>query len=92
MKQSFSHLRDINPFPGPHTFFKVLNKYIGLVIGKNGDTVRTLHQKTGCFIFIPKESQPGEDYRFLELSGPKESIDSCKADIDELIENVVSVY
>jgi len=92
MKTNFSHLGEINPFPGPHTFFKISNKYVGLIIGKNGDTVRSLHQKTGCYIFIPKESQPGDDCRYLELSGSKESIEACKREIDELIHNVVRIY
>ncbi len=65
-----------------------MNKYVGLIIGKNGDTVRNLHQKTGCFIFIPKESRPGDDFRTYELSGSKESIEKCIKEIENLIENV----
>ena len=89
LKMNFSHLGDINPFPGPHTFFKVFNKFIGLIIGKNGDTMRTLHHKTGCFIFIPRETQPGDDFRYIELSGGKDSIDNCKTEIEEIITTAV---
>ena len=78
----------MNPFPGPYTTYKVLNKYVGLIIGKNGETVRNLHQKTGCFIFIPKESKPSEEYRLFELSGSKESVEKCMKEIENLIENV----
>lgn len=76
---------EINPFPGPYTHQRVLNKYVGLVIGKNGETVRNLHQKTGCFIFIPKESKHMEDFRVIELSGNSESIQNCVNEIEALI-------
>lgn len=86
---NFSHLGEANTFPGPYTKYKVLNKYVGLIIGKNGETVKNLHQKTGCFIFIPRESRPGEDYRVFELSGSKDNIDKCIKEIENLIENVI---
>lgn len=87
MKINFSSLGELNPFTGPHLQVKVLNKYIGLIIGKNGETVRNLNQKTGCCIFIPKESKEGEDFRMLELSGSDESIKECKKEIETLVEN-----
>ena len=61
---------------------------IGIIIfnlGKNGETIRNIHQKTGCFIFIPKDSRPGEDYRELELSGQNESVELCKREIISMI-------
>ena len=67
-----------------------MNKYVGLVIGKNGDMVRNLHKNTGCYIFIPKDSKEGEDFRVLELSGNQESIDQCKYEIEALIK--INVY
>ena len=76
---------DVNPFPGPHTPLRIPNKMVGLIIGKNGETIRNIHQKTGCFIFIPKDSRPGEDYRELELSGHTESVELCKREIISMI-------
>ncbi len=61
---------------------------VGLIIGKNGETVKTIHQKTGCFIFIPKESRNNEDYRELELSGTPESVEICKREIISMIHMV----
>lgn len=61
---------------------------VGLIIGKNGETVKTIHQKTGCFIFIPKESRASEDYRELELSGTPESVEICKREIISMIHMV----
>ena len=91
MKINFTTLGEQNPFTGPNTHIKVSNKYIGLIIGKNGETVRNLYQKTGCLVFIPKESKEGEDFRILELSGTEESIKECKSDIESLIENANKV-
>ena len=59
-------------------------------VGKNGETIRNIHQKTGCFIFIPKDSRPGEDYRELELSGHTESVELCKREIISMIHLVLS--
>ena len=63
-------------------------------LGKNGETVRTIHQKTNCFIFIPKDSRPGEDFRELELSGPLESVEMCKREIISMIHlvNLILIY
>ena len=88
LKQNFSHMGEINPFPGPHTLLRIPNKMVGLIIGKNGETVKTIHQKTGCYIFIPKDSKPGEDYRELELSGPAQSVEICKREIISMIHMV----
>lgn len=85
LKQNFSHLGETNPFPGPHTPLRIPNKMVGLIIGKNGETVKNIHQKTGCYIFIPKESRPGEDFRELELSGNPESVEICKREIISMI-------
>lgn len=92
LKQNFSHLGEINPFPGPHTLLRIPNKMVGLIIGKNGETVKTIHQKTGCYIFIPKESRPGEDYRELELSGAPESVEICKREIISMIHMVGNIF
>jgi hypothetical protein len=75
----------INPFAGPHTPLRIPNKMVGLIIGRNGETVKTIHEKTGCYIFIPKESRPGEDFRELQLSGPPGSVELCKREIISMI-------
>jgi rRNA processing protein Krr1/Pno1 len=74
-----------NPFPGPHTPLRIPNKMVGLIIGRNGETVKNIHEKTKCFIFIPKDSRPGEDFRELQLSGPPGSVELCKREIISMI-------
>lgn len=44
-----------------------------------------IHEKTNCFIFIPKDSKPGEDFRELELSGPAQAVELCKKEITSMI-------
>lgn len=34
------HVGDHNPFPGPNTKVKVPDKFVGLIIGKNGENLR----------------------------------------------------
>jgi rRNA processing protein Krr1/Pno1 len=80
-----SSVGQINPFPGPHTPLRIPNKMVGLIIGRNGETVKNIHDKTRCYIFIPKESRPGEDFRELQLSGPPGSVELCKREIISMI-------
>ena len=85
MKQNFSHLGETNPYPGPYTPLKIPNKMVGLIIGRNGETVKIIHERTQCLIFIPKESRPGEDFRELQLSGSPENVENCKREIISMI-------
>ena len=31
---------EVNPFPGPHIPYSIPNSLTGLIIGKNGDTIK----------------------------------------------------
>jgi len=46
---------EVNPFPGPYLFLPIPNHVIDVIIGPNGQTIKTLYQKTGGYIFIPKD-------------------------------------
>lgn len=83
--QGDTSVGQVNPFPGPHTPLRIPNKMVGLIIGRNGETVKNIHEKTRCYIFIPKESRPGEDFRELQLSGPPGSVELCKREIISMI-------
>jgi hypothetical protein len=61
------HIGESNPFPGPYCKVEIANKHAGLVIGRNGDTLRGICNRSGAYIFIPKESQ-GE-WRVIQISG-----------------------
>jgi len=48
---------EANPFPGPHVPYPIPNSLIGLIIGKNGETIKQIHNKCGAYVFIPKQTE-----------------------------------
>lgn len=82
-----SHTGISNPFLGPYTYLKIPNHVIGLIIGKSGETINRICNKTNCFVFIPKECLPGEKTRELQLSGSENSVKECSEEINSLVYN-----
>ena len=85
MKMNSEHLGESNPNPGPYTLLKIPNKMVGLIIGRNGETIKLIQESTKCGVFIPKDSRPGEDFRELQLSGKPENIEVCRREIISMI-------
>ena len=85
MKMNSAHLGESNPNPGPYTLLKIPNKMVGLIIGRNGETVKLIQESTGCNVYIPKDSRPGEDFRELQLSGKLENVEICRREIISMI-------
>ena len=85
MKLNSAHLGESNPNPGPYTLLKIPNKMVGLIIGRNGETVKLIQESTGSDVYIPKESRPGEDFRELQLSGKPENVEICRREIISMI-------
>lgn len=56
--------------------FNVPNEVVGIIIGRGGTTHRQLQENTGCQVVIPKESDPGCNYRSITLRGSRVSV-SC---------------
>jgi len=67
--------KDKNPYQGPHVLMPIPNHLTGLVIGKNGETIKLLHNRTGANIFIPKTCDPCTQKRVLEISGSEVQIE-----------------
>ncbi len=44
---------DINPFSGLHVPIDVPDKFVGLIIGKNGENLRGIAQRSNTKIFMP---------------------------------------
>jgi len=85
------YVGDTNPFPGPHQKVDVPDKYVGLIIGKNGENLRTIASRSGTRIFVPRENHhPGSDERIIEVDGDPTSIEICKQEIDGLINRYVT--
>ncbi len=80
---------DTNPFSGPHNKVQVPDKYVGLIIGKNGENLRMIASRSGTRIFVPqKNNNPGSDERTIEVDGDATSVEICKQEIDGLINRV----
>ena len=83
-----ANIAEKNPFPGPYTYHKVPNRHVGLIIGKGGETLKALHQKTNAFIYIPTNYKEGDEFRNIELSGNAQAVEDCKKEIDIIISNL----
>eukprot|EP00035_Acanthoeca_spectabilis_P024129 m.452459 g.452459 ORF g.452459 m.452459 type:complete len:494 (-) comp20331_c0_seq1:35-1516(-) len=57
---------------------KCPNNKVGLIIGKGGATHRSLQESTHCKVHIPKESEPGVDYREIVITGGEEQATACE--------------
>ena len=82
------HIGDRNPFTGPTSKVGIPNKHAGLVIGKNGDTLRSICQRSGAQIFIPKEQSEGEE-RIVEIVGDDEQIEVARQEIAFVLQHGV---
>lgn len=55
IQENFSLIGEVNPFPGPYVNYVIPNAITDIIIGQNGQTIKQLYQKTGAYIFIPKD-------------------------------------
>ena len=63
-------------FPIPENMVGLVigNKFIIIIIiiiipGRGGETIKNIHNKTGAYVFIPKECERGATERVLTISG-----------------------
>jgi len=63
------------------------NSRTGAVIGKGGETIRSLQQRSGAYINIQgdRDVQPGSSDRLCTITGPKESCEAAKRLIEEIM-------
>jgi far upstream element-binding protein len=64
------------------------NDKVGLLIGKGGSTHRTLQETTHCRVHIPKASEPGVDYREIQITGGEVEVQACEAMIADKLGDV----
>jgi len=64
------------------------NDKVGLVIGKGGQTMKSIHSRTGATVFIPPEPDANDfSSRTLQISGPSQQvIDQARHEILSLVE------
>ena len=70
---------DVNPFPGPHTMVPIQAIFSDVIVGQSGQTIKQIFQKTGCYIFVPRDEIGGE--RILQISGSPDTVDRCRIEL-----------
>lgn len=75
---SLMHIGESNPFEGPHYKMPVPQKHVGQVIGKNGDTLRSICSISQAYIYIPKEPEIPGGERVIEISGGSQAIEKAR--------------
>jgi far upstream element-binding protein len=63
----------------------VPDKTVGLIIGRGGETIRDLQEKSGCHINIVGENKSINGLRPVNLIGSKSAADHAKRLIDEIV-------
>jgi len=63
------------------------NNLVGLLIGRSGETVKTLQARTGCLVNIQRESEmaPSATTREVTLTGSREQVDAARREIESLM-------
>jgi len=65
--------------PGGGLIVNVANDSVGLVIGKQGATIKMLEQQSGARIQIAKDCPAGTNMRPITLTGPGNSVEHAKS-------------
>lgn len=58
---------------------------VGLVIGKSGETIKSINQRTGAYVFIPPEVRYGEPHRSLTITGLPEQCNIARREIMDIV-------
>lgn len=70
-----------------HTQIMVPDRTVGLIIGRGGETIRDLQERSGCHINIVGESKSVNGLRPVNLIGTHESASKAKDFIMEIVES-----
>ena len=76
------------PAPGGGIICHVPNDSVGLVIGKQGATIRMLEHSSSARIQIAKECPPGTNMRPITVTGPPAGVESAKTMIFNKVSGV----
>ena len=68
IQENFANHGEINPFPGPHTSYYIPDIATDMIIGKDGQTLKQIYQKTNCYIFVSDQMNQSNE-RMLQFSG-----------------------
>ena len=71
--------------------YPVPDDCVGLIIGKNGDTIRRLNRDSGCKIQIAIKPYPNTNTRYVFIEGTPEKYEIAKKLIEEIISEQVAM-
>jgi predicted PilT family ATPase len=87
--ESQIHIGETNPFQNPLRCVKVFDKYVGLVIGKQGETLKNIAAQTSTKIFMPQKNDNNtsshDGIRLIEISGEENNCRSAERLIIDLV-------
>ena len=63
-----------------------MDLYILIYLGKGGETIRSINQRTGAVVFVPKECEPGKTERILIVSGTPDQVAQAKQEVQEKVQ------
>ena len=52
----------------------VMNRHVGRIIGRAGVTIRDIQLRSGAYLDVPQDGQPGETHRKIRISGSAEQV------------------
>ena len=85
------YIGEASPFGTPTRTVNVADRYVGLVIGKQSDTIKNIATQTRTKIFIPQKplgagSRESDGVRLVEISGEADGCEEAENRMKELIE------
>lgn len=86
--QEVIHEHLLTPYgpPSPNAqIIYVPNDCVGLIIGKGGDTIRHLQQKTGCKVQVAKREIPNSNFRNVFIEGSPERFEIARIMIQAIV-------
>jgi len=76
------------PPPEASTELPVPKEYVGVVIGRSGDTIKRLQSETGATVKFNTVDPNIQGERYLTISGSKEAVAEAEARVKELLAKV----
>lgn len=73
---------DYNPFFGHAERLPVPDRYVGLIIGRSGENLKGIANRTNTKIFVPqRNSNPNAEERIMEIVGDPNCIEMARSEI-----------
>jgi len=85
------YIGEASPFGRPEREVKVHDRYVGLIIGKQSETIKNIATQTRTKIFIPQKPlgtgpRDNDGVRIVELCGDPDGCQEAENRVMELIE------